>query len=58
MRSGTTLAAFAAVLTVAFGAGAAIGAAAGPIDVGGPDSETPTEAPVDTIVGVPAHEGH
>ena len=36
MSTGTQLLTFAVALLVAFGAGAAIGAVAGPIDVGGP----------------------
>ncbi len=36
MSTGTRLLAFAASLLIAFGAGAAVGAVAGPIDVGGP----------------------
>jgi hypothetical protein len=35
MSTGTRLLAFAAALLIAFGAGAAVGAVAGPIDVGG-----------------------
>lgn len=59
MRPGVKLAAFAVVLAAAFGAGAAVGAVAGPIAVGGADDPTEVhdEGPPTTTVRHPAdHE--
>jgi hypothetical protein len=42
VTAGARLAAFAAALLLAFGAAAAVGAAVGPIDVGGPSPEPAT----------------
>jgi hypothetical protein len=63
MTAGAKLAAFGAGLVLAFGVGAAVGAAVGPIDVGG-ESDTLVTAP-DTSSPHPApgseptsHEGH
>jgi hypothetical protein len=48
-RTATKLAAFALVVAASFGAGAAIGAVVGPIDVG--TQQEPTEADHDTSHG-------
>lgn len=59
MSPGVKLAAFALVLAAAFGVGAAVGTAAGPIDVGGGDdhSESHDEDRPTTTVPHPAdHE--
>ena len=49
MRPGTRLVAFALVLAVMVGLGAAVGSAVGPIDVGGADDHDP---------GVEVHDPH
>jgi hypothetical protein len=54
MRPLTKLAAFALALAATFGAGAALGAAVGPVEVG---DDAPGE-PVDSSVPTPSHEGH
>lgn len=53
MSRGTKLAAYALVLAAALGTGAAIGSAAGPIDVGGSDHGEPhrEDGPTATTVG-------
>ena len=57
MSPGVKLAAFAVVLAAAFGAGAAVGAVAGPVDVDGADhTEVHDEGPPATTVVHPA--GH
>lgn len=59
MRTGVKLAAFAVVLAAAFGAGAAVGAVAGPIDVDG-DEHTGVHdegTPTTTVVHPAGHEG-
>jgi hypothetical protein len=63
MTPGAKLAAFGAGLVLSFGVGAAVGAAVGPIDVGG-ESHPPVSVP-DVSAPVPApssepsaHEGH
>ena len=51
--TGRKLIVFALLVASAFGAGAAIGAAAGPIDVGDSHSESPT-----TTVTIDIHDPH
>ena len=55
MSPATKLAAFALVLTVALGAGAALGSTVGPIDVGG---ETHSRDHRDDLVTTTTHDGH
>jgi hypothetical protein len=59
-RTTTKLAAFALALGVAFGAGAAIGSAAGPIDVDGEDEHVVEHAPSTTTepAGSPFSHDH
>ena len=59
MSAGVRLAAYAVVLAAAFGAGAAVGAVAGPIDVDGPDEHTEVHdegPPTTTAVHPAGHE--
>lgn len=59
MRPGVKLAAFALVLAAAFGVGAAVGTAAGPIDVGGGADHTEVHdegPPATTVVHPAGHE--
>ena len=53
MRAPAKLAAYAVVLAIAVGGGAAVGAAAGPIDVGG-EPDHPTHSTGDPATDVPA----
>ncbi len=53
MRAPAKLAAYAVVLAIAVGGGAAVGAAAGPIDMGG-EPDHPTHSTGDPATDVPA----
>jgi hypothetical protein len=58
VRPVTKLGAYGVLLAAMFGVGAAVGAAAGPIDVGGTTTHQPTQHTPTTSVEASPHDAH